>query len=89
MNCIAAEKDLEKRFEGIYERGQLPIIKDIEHRVFGSDYGANSWATRAEADDICQLLELRLGHCLLDVGAGKRVSWSTKDQFVTPLQAVW
>ena len=70
MNCTAAEKDLKKRFEGIYERGQLPVIKDIERRVFGSDYGANSWTTRAEADDICQLLELRLGHRLLDVGAG-------------------
>ena len=70
MNCTAAEKDLKKRFEGIYERGQLPVIKDIERRVFGSDYGANSWTTRAEADDICQLLELRSGHRLLDVGAG-------------------
>ena len=70
MNCTTAEKDLKKRFEGIYERGQLPVIKDIERRVFGSDYGANSWTTRAEADDICQLLELRSGHRLLDVGAG-------------------
>ena len=70
MNCTAAEKDQKKRFEGIYERGQLPVIKDIERRVFGSDYGANSWTTRAEADDICQLLELRSGHRLLDVGAG-------------------
>jgi len=34
MNCTAAEKDLKKRFEGIYERGQLPVIKDIERRVF-------------------------------------------------------
>lgn len=70
MNCTAAEKDQKKRFEGIYERGQLPVIRDIERRVFGSDYGANSWTTRAEADDICQLLELRSGHRLLDVGAG-------------------
>ena len=70
MNCTTAEKDLKKRFEGIYERGQLPVIKDIERCVFGSDYGANSWTTRAEADDICQLLELRSGHRLLDVGAG-------------------
>ena len=70
MNCTAAEKDQKKRFEGIYERAQLPVIKDIERRVFGSDYGANSWTTRAEADDICQLLELRSGHRLLDVGAG-------------------
>ena len=70
MNCTAAEKDLKTRFEGIYERGQLPVIKGIEHHVFGSDYGANSWTTRAEADDICQLLELRSGHQLLDVGAG-------------------
>ena len=27
MNCTAAEKDLKTRFEGVYERGQLPVIK--------------------------------------------------------------
>ena len=70
MNCTAVEKDLKKRFEEIYERGQLPVIKEIERRVFGSDYGANSWTTRAEADAICRFLELRSGHRLLDVGAG-------------------
>ena len=29
MNCTAAEKDLKKRFEGIYERGQLPAIRTL------------------------------------------------------------
>ena len=67
MNCTAAEKDQKKRFEGIYERGQLPVIKDIERRVFGSDYGANSWTTRAEADDICRFLELRSGLSLIHI----------------------
>ena len=43
---------------------------DIEREVMGSDYGATSYTTRAEAERIGQLLGLRPGIRLLDVGAG-------------------
>ena len=43
---------------------------DIEREVMGSDYGATSYTTRAEAESIGRLLGLQPGVRLLDVGAG-------------------
>jgi len=43
---------------------------DVEREVMGSDYGATSYTTRAEAERIGQLLDLRPGIRMLDVGAG-------------------
>ena len=43
---------------------------DVEREVMGSDYGATSYMTRAEAERVGQLLGLRPGIRLLDVGAG-------------------
>ena len=68
--CTTAEKNQKKRFEVIYERGQLPVIMDIERIVFGSDYGANSWTTAQQVEDLCKLLALDPGDSLLDIGSG-------------------
>jgi SAM-dependent methyltransferase len=68
--CTTAEKNQKKRFEVIYERGQLPVIMDIERIVFGSDYGANSWTTAQQVEDLCKLLALDSGDSLLDIGSG-------------------
>src|SRR5207245_449434 len=38
--------------------------------VLGCDYGGTSWTTRREAERIGQMLQLRPGMRLLDVGAG-------------------
>ena len=46
------------------------FMLDIEREVMGSDYGATSYTTRTEAQGIGQLLRLRPGIRLLDVGAG-------------------
>jgi SAM-dependent methyltransferase len=45
-------------------------MRDLERSVLGCDYGGTSWTTRREADRIAELLELRPGVRLLDVGAG-------------------
>ena len=47
-----------------------PAMRRIERRVIGSDYGATSYTTRAQADRLA--VELRLGpsSLLLDVGTG-------------------
>ena len=45
-------------------------MRELERCVLGCDYGATSWTTRAEANRIAELLELRKGTRLLDVGAG-------------------
>ena len=53
-----------------YEYAQHPAMLKIERQVCGCDYGASSWTTRAEADRMASLLELRSGSRLLDVGSG-------------------
>ena len=45
-------------------------MRDLERSVYGCDYGGNSGTTRQEADRIAQLLKLRSGIKLLDLGAG-------------------
>jgi ubiquinone/menaquinone biosynthesis C-methylase UbiE len=45
-------------------------MRDLERRVLGCDYGGTSWTTRREASRIADLLGLRPGVRLLDVGAG-------------------
>ena len=73
MNCSLLEKEQKNRFGEIYKQGQLPIILEIEHSVFGSDYGANSWTTRRQADEIARLLNLQSHHDLLDLGSGSGI----------------
>jgi len=53
-----------------YELGRSAAMRDLERSVLGCDYGGTSWTTRREAGRIAELLELRPGVRLLDVGAG-------------------
>jgi SAM-dependent methyltransferase len=53
-----------------YELGRAGVLRELECCVLGCDYGGTSWTTRAEASRIGELLELRSGDKLLDVGAG-------------------
>jgi SAM-dependent methyltransferase len=52
------------------ELARSAAMRDLELSVYGCDYGGNGGTTRLEADRIAQLLELRPGARLLDVGAG-------------------
>ena len=70
MNCTQDEEALRGRFARDYELGRSPAMREIERRVLGTDYGATSWTTRAEAARIAQLLGLCPGVRLLEVGAG-------------------
>jgi len=45
-------------------------MRRAEIRVIGSDYGATSYTTRAQADRLAGLLELGRRKLLLDVGSG-------------------
>ena len=60
--------DIEQHFAKSYELGHE--MRELERCVFGCDYGATSWTTRREAKQIAELLGLRPGMRLLDVGAG-------------------
>ena len=59
-----------ERFEQAYARAQLPIMLAIERSVCGCDYGGTSWTTRDEAARLSDVLGLRPGLRLLDLGAG-------------------
>jgi SAM-dependent methyltransferase len=63
-------RDQQRRFDELYRISQSPAMRSVERGVCGCDYGATSWTTRREADQICGLLALRPGMRLLDVGAG-------------------
>jgi len=52
------------------ELARADAVRDLERSVYGCDYGGNGGATRAEAERVFGLLELRPGVRLLDVGAG-------------------
>ena len=68
--CTNGEQALKARFEEAYLRSQSPIMKVIERRVCGCDYGGNSWTTREQADALILLLKLDSSKKLIDVGAG-------------------
>lgn len=52
------------------EIAQLPLMREIERCVRGSDYGATSWTTREQAERASARLALAPGLRMLDLGAG-------------------
>lgn len=46
------------------------VMVAIEVEVLGSDYGANGYTSRAQADEIGELLDLGANSTLLDLGSG-------------------
>jgi SAM-dependent methyltransferase len=63
-------KAVKCQFERTYACGCAPVVRELERRVLGCDYGGTSWTTRSEADRIASRLALRPGIHLLEVGAG-------------------
>ncbi len=57
-------------FNERYRLVEEPAMRRAEIRVIGSDYGATSYTTRAQADRLARLLKLERGKLLLDVGSG-------------------
>jgi SAM-dependent methyltransferase len=64
------KRDLPSRFEDYYSISRSDQMRAIAHRACGCDFGALSWTTRAQADQIGEMLRLGPGQRLLDVGAG-------------------
>lgn len=62
-------------FAGSYETGLLPEIRAMEQHVLGCRYGATSWTTRDQAEEIADLLQLSQDSNILDVGGG--AGWPT------------
>jgi SAM-dependent methyltransferase len=65
------EREARDRFAGRYREERVDVVRAIEQRVIGGDWGANGYTTIAQADDLADRLHLRRGDLLLDVGAGR------------------
>lgn len=65
-----AEEELREQFGQYYSQSHLSVNQRIEQAVCGCDYGGVSWATRAEIDEVGEMLALQRGHQLMDLGAG-------------------
>jgi ubiquinone/menaquinone biosynthesis C-methylase UbiE len=59
-----------QRFATSYEVSSLPAMREVERTVLGCDYGGTSWTTSAQAAQIVEMLQLKQGMHLLDIGAG-------------------
>ena len=59
-----------KRFRDYYTAAAAPVIRELERRSLGADYGGNSYTTVDQARRLGGLLALEPGSRLLDVGSG-------------------
>jgi ubiquinone/menaquinone biosynthesis C-methylase UbiE len=57
-------------FDERYRRVGDPAMRRAERRVIGADYGAVSFTTKAQGDQLAVLLGLGPDHLLLDIGSG-------------------
>lgn len=70
MACCSEAEAVVARHARYYALAGTPVLRDVERRILGCDYGGTSWTTRAEAQSIIARLALDAGSVLLDVGAG-------------------
>src|SRR5215217_3028742 len=68
---MSREQEARERFANRYREERVDVVRAIEQRVIGGDWGANGYTTIAQADDLADRLRLRQGDLLLDVGAGR------------------
>jgi hypothetical protein len=67
----AQEQEASDRFADRYRQEPVDIVREIEQRVVGGDWGANGYTTLTQADDLAERLRLSRGDLLLDLGAGR------------------
>jgi SAM-dependent methyltransferase len=67
----AQEQEARDRFADRYRQERVDVVREIEQRVIGGDWGANGYTTLAQADELANRLRLRPGDLLLDLGAGR------------------
>ena len=58
-------------FEQRYGIAAAPLLREIERRVIGGDWGANGYTTKAQADQLASGLGLSAADRLLEVGTGR------------------
>lgn len=65
------EAEAADRFRDRYRLPTNEASEAIERRVIGAVWGANGYTTLAQADELARRVDLRAGHRLLDLGAGR------------------
>ena len=70
MTRTSDEQATFDRFTKKYQHVQSNLMREIERSVCGCDYGATSWTTLDEAREVGEMLALKPGKRLLDVGSG-------------------
>jgi ubiquinone/menaquinone biosynthesis C-methylase UbiE len=65
------ERDTRQRFGDRYAEDRTDVVRLIERKVIGGDWGANGYTTVRQADVLARLLHLRPGMRLLDIGSGR------------------
>ena len=65
------EQDAQDRFAERYREQRPDVVRQIEQRVIGGDWGANGYTTLEQANEVGRLLALGPDSRLLDVGAGR------------------
>ena len=66
----ADEQALFERFSSRYKFAQSDLLKEMERSICGCDYGATSFATLEQVNELGDRLELGPDKRLLEVGAG-------------------
>jgi ubiquinone/menaquinone biosynthesis C-methylase UbiE len=70
MTDTSKEQEVTEDFDQLYKMVLADVMLAMEREYNGSDYGGTSWTTRAEADRMGELLDLKPGQRLLDLGSG-------------------
>jgi len=68
---IRDELEARALFEQRYGIAAVPLLREIERRVIGGDWGANGYTAMAQADQLATGLGLSAADRLLDVGTGR------------------
>ena len=70
LNGVVEERDLREEFERHYSNVTAPAMRRAERQVIGTDFGATSFTTTDQADDLAALLGLSEQLQVLDIGSG-------------------
>jgi len=65
------QQEILKRFTDRYSLGASSALNDVEKEAIGAVVGANGYTTVAQAEQLLEVLRLKAGSWLLDIGAGR------------------
>lgn len=70
QNVHAAETELVERYREYYARTDHPVLRELELRTLGADYGGNGYTDAVQAATIVDLLRVGSGDSVLELGSG-------------------